>query len=199
MTEEVKQKMFDPFFTTKEIGKGTGLGLSIVHGIVKNHKAYIHVETEVNKGTSISIFFQDMSETEQKQLNLKEAKMQSGNETILLVDDEEIIRDACVDILSEFGYSTIATPDGHTALDTYKKQKENIALAIIDLGMPNMDGKELLQHLLILNPEIKVIIASGYVDDGTKKEMLRKGAKDVIGKPFGVNELLETIRKALDN
>ena len=199
MDEETLKKIFDPFFTTKGVGKGTGLGLAMVYGIVKSHEGYILCESEPNRGTTFEIYFP----VAEKQLMAEEFQedkgMRGGSETILLVDDEEPIRNLGEQIFKIHGYSVLQAPDGESGLKLYREKKDEIDLVVLDLIMPVMGGKKCLEELLQINPKVKVVIASGYSPEGTVKEFLEKGAKNFISKPFNIKEMLQVVREALDN
>ncbi|MFZ0448586.1 MAG: PAS domain S-box protein [Desulfatiglandaceae bacterium] len=200
MDKTTVEHVFEPFFTTKEVGKGTGLGLAMVYGIVKNHDGYIMCYSEPEKGTIFKIYFPAL-ETE----GVKEEKapgeeaLEGGNETILLVDDEESLRQLGKELLRRFGYTVITATDGETAIETWKEKREVIALVILDLVMPGMGGKQSLEALLEMDPGLKVVIASGYSVNGRTKEALDAGARGFIRKPYEIREVLKVIRKVLDH
>lgn len=196
--QETLQKIFEPFFSTKERGKGAGLGLSIVHGIVQSHRGYIDVESEEGKGTVFTIYFPSVSSRSFYQEETRNGIAPGGNETILVVDDEAIIRDILVDMLSENGYNVIVASNGLEALSQYKIHGENISLVISDLGMPAMGGNELFLHLKKLNNDIKLILATGYLEHSSKSEMQERGIKRIIAKPFINEEVLLAIREVID-
>ncbi len=201
MDRKTLEHIFDPFFTTKEVGKGTGLGLAMVYGIVKSHEGYIMCTSEPGDGTTFKIYFPVMEEiparfeTEAKN---NEANSERGSETILLVDDEEILRDIGRDILETFGYTVLLAPDGESALELYKERRKDISLVILDLIMPGMGGKQCFEKLLKINPDAKVVIASGYSINGHTKDALKAGAKAFVSKPYELNKMLQAVRSVLD-
>jgi len=198
MDEETLKNIFDPFYTTKDVGKGTGLGLAMVYGIMKSHEGYIDCESKPNEGTTFKIYFQ-VVEREKVTEELKEdEEVKGGSETILLVDDEKPIRDFGEQIFSRFGYTVLPVSDGESALNLYQEKKDEIDLVILDLIMPVMGGKKCLEWLLQINPNVKVIISSGYSPEETVKEVLEKGAKNFVNKPFNMKEMLQVVRKVLD-
>jgi len=198
MDKATVDRIFDPFFTTKEKGKGTGLGLSIVYGIVKQHQGHITCYSEPGIGTTFRIYF-PLADSESRDESWKEeVPIQGGTETILLVDDEEIVRDIALKMLTEFGYTVITACDGKDALARYEESKERISLIILDLIMPEMDGKACLKEILRLAPEAKVLIASGYSDAETLTNIKTLGAKEFVEKPFNTRSLLQTVREVLD-
>ena len=199
MDKETLKHIFDPFYTTKEIGKGTGLGLAMVYGIVKSHNGYIMCYSEPDEGTIFKIYFPVIKkETESLEQKEEIFPIKGGNETILLVDDEEAIRELGKDILARFGYTVLMASDGETALEIYRENKKEISLVILDIIMPGMGGRKCLEELLKINPELRIIIASGYSMNGPSKEILKAGAKGFIGKPYNINQILKGVRETLD-
>ncbi len=199
MDKEILRHIFDPFYTTKETGKGTGLGLAMVYGIVKSHSGYIMCYSEPDEGTIFKIYF-PIIEKEAERVESKKEKVpiEGGNETILLVDDEEAIRELAEDILTRFGYKVLMASDGETALEIYREKKEEINLVILDIIMPGIGGRKCLEELLKMNPKSRIIIASGYSINGPAKEVLKAGAKGFISKPYDMRGMLQTVRKILD-
>lgn len=200
MDKETLDHLFEPFYTTKGIGEGTGLGLAMVYGIVKSHGGHITVYSEPGHGTAFNIYFPVLVEEniEQETGNEEEAEIRCGHETILLVDDEETILDIGQAMLRAYGYTTIAAENGERAIEIYKMEKNRIDLVILDLGMPVMGGYKCLTELIRIDPEIKVIIASGYRDSDKITEALKGGAAGFIGKPYHLRDLLNKTREILD-
>ncbi len=202
MDEDVVKRIFEPFFTTKEAGKGTGLGLAMVYGIVKNHGGYIKCDSKKGKGTTFSIYLPVIKETstliqadhDERGINFNKG----GSETILLVDDEENILELGKEILEGFGYSVITARDGESAIEIYKKKKDNIALIILDIIMPGMGGKRCLEELLKLNPSAKILISSGYSVNGDTLSSMEGKVQGYISKPYNMNQLLKSVRQILD-
>jgi two-component system cell cycle sensor histidine kinase/response regulator CckA len=192
--------IFEPFYTTKGIGKGTGLGLAMVYGIVKNHGGHIACYSEPGKGTVFKIYFPALvyEDFEQKTDGIDDTEFRGGNETILLVDDEEIVRNHGKDMLAKFGYNVITAEDGEKAIELYKAKKDNIDLIILDVGMPGMGGQKCLDELLRINPEVKVIICSGYDISGKLKKSLESDISGLIGKPYSLKDMIKKVRKVLD-
>lgn len=199
MDEETAKRMFDPFYTTKEVGEGTGLGLSTVYGIVRNHGGFIAVATQPGAGTTFKIYFPAVEKIEEQPAKEKQVEGElGGNETILLVDDEDYILEIGDEILTLFGYRVLTRPNGEDALEYYRKKKDRIDLIILDLIMPGLGGKKCLKELLKINPDVKVIITSGYAAVSSKKEIFAEGAKGMVDKPFEMKQLLREIRRVLD-
>jgi two-component system cell cycle sensor histidine kinase/response regulator CckA len=198
MSRETVERIFEPFYTTKEAGKGTGLGLATVYGIVKQHNGYVTCYSEPGEGTTFRIYL-PVAEME---IDLDAATTYAvpafGTETILLADDEEFIRDLGEKILKRFGYTVLTTANGKEALDLYRREKGRISLVILDLIMPEMGGKQCLEELLQIDPDVKVIIASGYSAIGPTKESLEMGTKGFVNKPYDMRQVLEVVRRVLD-
>jgi len=198
MDKDILEHIFEPFYTTKKTGKGTGLGLAMVYGIIKGHQGYITCYSEPGEGTAFKIYLPTI-EQEAESEELKEEKMPvGGTETILLVDDEQSIRELGKDTLAKFGYKVIMAPDGESALELYREKKKKIDLIILDLIMPGMGGRKCLEKLLKINPQVKALIASGYSVNEPTKEALEAGARGFISKPYDLKQMLKAVRKALD-
>jgi two-component system, cell cycle sensor histidine kinase and response regulator CckA len=196
--KDTLEHIFEPFYTTKGVGEGSGLGLAMVHGIVKHHGGYIKCYSEPGQGATFKIYFPAMiAEEEQKQTE-DVPDPESGTETILVVDDEEYIRDLGSRFLKKAGYEVITASNGKEALDTYQERGHKIALVLLDLMMPEMGGKQCLEELLQLNPSIKVVIASGYAANGPTKDALEAGAKGFVNKPYNMRQVRKVVREILD-
>jgi CheY-like chemotaxis protein len=199
MEKETLERIFDPFFTTKEKGRGTGLGLAMVYGIVKSHAGYITCESETGHGTCFRIYF-PVIEYEAGKIHDKKSPspIKGGVETILLVEDEDKNRELGEEILSDFGYNVITASDGEKAFEYYRNNTREIDLVILDLIMPGIGGRKILEGLLEIDPEAKVIITSGYASVESTQEVMRMGAKDFISKPYEMKTMLKVVRKVLD-
>jgi PAS domain S-box-containing protein len=198
MDRETLEHIFEPFYTTKGPGEGTGLGLAMVFGIVKQHHGFINCYSEAGHGSAFKIYLPAVRSETQSDQPVVTAIPQGGTETILLVDDEELIRDLGKRVLRKAGYTVLTASNGKEALELYRKEQSRIALVILDLIMPEMGGKECLERLLEINPTMKALIASGYSADGPIKGVSATGSKGFVAKPFDVRQVLELIRKALD-
>ncbi|MBI4964283.1 MAG: PAS domain S-box protein [Desulfomonile tiedjei] len=198
MDQETLNHIFEPFYTTKASGEGTGLGLAMVYGMVKQHGGYIICNSEPGMGTTFNIYL-PVIPNEAKSENATETRILSrGTETILLVDDEEMVRDLGKRILERSGYAVLTAANGLETLDEYKKEGHNISLVILDLMMPEMGGKQCLEDLLKIDPQIKVLIASGYSAAGETKKAIELGASGFVDKPYAMKGLLEAVRRVLD-
>ncbi len=201
MDEETLKRIFDPFFTTKEPGKGTGLGLSTVFGIVKSHGAHIGCYSEPGVGTSFNIHFpaHDSPEPFPHRPPAENESVLRGNETVLVVDDEEDLRNLWESMLTGVGYRVVKTDSGENALEVFHSGKERFDLVILDLGMPGMGGARCLEELLLTHPDTKIVVASGYSDNEQVRSVLESGASGFIAKPFQRTDFLRTVRRVLDS
>jgi CheY-like chemotaxis protein len=198
MGKDTLKHIFEPFFTTKEIGKGTGLGLAMVYGIVRQHGGHIWCYSEPGKGTIFKIYLPALVSDEDIEQTQVGPMPQGGSETILLVDDEENIRDLGSRILTKAGYTVILASNGKEALEVYERRGSEIALVMLDLIMPEMGGKQCLDSLLSLNSSVKVVVASGYSADGPTSDVLAAGAKGFVNKPYDIRKVLEVVRRVID-
>jgi len=193
-------RIFEPFFTTKEVGKGSGMGLSMVFGIVKGYNGWIRVESEKNDGTCFQIYLPRFEIPKQEIIpeKIADPEIKGGNETILVVDDEEIVLSICQDYLSGAGYKVITAPDGETAIKIYQRGPEKIQVVMLDLTMPKLSGVETMKRLMEINPDVKVLLASGYTAEGLNASLLSDDGRAFIHKPFEEEELLRALRDILD-
>ena len=200
MDERTKKRIFEPFFTTKGVGKGTGLGLALVYSIVDNHGGIIDVESQVGKGTAFNILLPTEEQRfESATIIKKEVQDVSGGiETILLIEDEDLLSDLVKAILVSKGYTVLIARDGEEGLALYIQQRKQIDLVITDLGLPKLGGDEVLKRIKIENPHAEIIVASGFIDPHVKSEMYKAGAKYFIQKSYLPDEVLRTIRNVLD-
>ena len=195
MPKNIKDHIFEPFFTTKGSEVGTGLGLATVYGIIKNHQGHITVNSKPGQGTTFTIYL-PVFEKKVIEENVV-ARIIKGNETILIVDDEEDMRDMLSKQLEPLGYKALFANDGFQAIRVFNEQKHDIDLILLDMIMPKMAGKETFYKLREINTDIKVLIMSGFTQNSTDKEMLSDGASGFIQKPFELHELSRTISKIL--
>lgn len=199
MRREVLDHIFEPFFTTKKPGEGTGLGLAMVFGIVQGHGGHITCHSEPGTGTTFRMYFPVIEIEQQPNEDTERAQPVCGTETILIVDDEDLIRELGQRFLSRAGYTALAAGNGREALEIYRNKKQEIALVILDLIMPQMGGIECLEKLLQIEPNAKVIIASGHLPDGNVRESLLRNAKGFVRKPYNLEEILKVTREVLDH
>jgi len=197
MDERTKARIFEPFFTTKALGRGTGLGLATVYGIVKGHWGMINVYSEPGYGTTFSIYLPAPGLDEMEEMKAPEP-IAKGKETILLVDDEEIVLDVSREILEFLGYRVHAVANGQEAIALYGEKRDEIDLVLLDMIMPGMSGGETFNRLRQIHPEAKVILTSGYSINGQAKEIIDRGCRGFLQKPFHLEKLSRTLREVLD-
>lgn len=200
MDGKTKEMIFEPFFTTKEVNKGTGLGLSIIYGIIKQHNGYINVYSEPGTGTTFNIYLplikQTLKVSREKQADVSVPV--GGTETILVAEDDTLIRKFVTAILTEFGYRVIAAEDGEDAINKFVDNKDSIQFVISDVIMPKKSGRELYEKIKSIKPEVKILFLSGYSKELIhKKDLLEEGI-EIIPKPVKPDDLLRKIRKRLD-
>jgi two-component system cell cycle sensor histidine kinase/response regulator CckA len=200
MDENTRQRIFEPFFTTKVKGKGTGLGLSVVYGVVKNHNGFVRVDTEIGRGTTFHLYFpaplQSAHAVERAVGSLVD--IPGGNESILIVEDEEPLLNILSGLLKSKGYRVFMARDGFEAVDAYEEHHNDIAVVVSDLGLPKMTGQDAFLRMKSLNPKVKVIFGTGYLDPELKTELLNLGARGFLSKPYSQDELLKRIRELID-
>ena len=196
-TKKPKKRIFEPFFTTKEKKMGVGLGLASTYGIIKNHGGLITVRSELEEGTTFSIF---LPASEKPFVSEKEqsAKLLVGSETVLLVDDEEMILNIGEKILSSMGYTVLRALSGEQAIELYQKNGDTIDLVILDMIMPGIGGGETFDKLRTIDPHVRVLLSSGYSVDGQATEILQRGCNGFIQKPFDIKQLSQKIRGVLE-
>jgi two-component system cell cycle sensor histidine kinase/response regulator CckA len=198
MEKETIECIFDPFFTTKEIGRGTGLGLASAYGIIKSHRGYIDVQSKKGEGTKFSIYLPASEKKIKEPVKASEQVVQ-GTGTVLLVDDEEMVMEVGRDMLEAIGYSVLIARDGKEAIEVYRKNWHSIDIVLLDMVMPNISGSEAYDRMKEINPDIKVLLSSGYSIDGQANEILKRGCNGFIQKPFNINEFSGKIRVILKN
>jgi len=199
MDHETLNHIFEPFYTTKEAGKGTGLGLAMVYGMVKQHGGYIVGYSEPGMGTTFKIYLPVTATETKTETPAKKLIIPRGTEIVLLVDDEEMLRDLGKRILERSGYTVLTAANGKDALNIYGKQRSEISLVILDLIMPEMGGKQCLGELLKIDSQVKVLIASGYSAAGETKKAIESGARGFVGKPYDMRHMLNAVREVLDS
>ena len=198
--EKVRAQIFDPFFTTKEKGKGTGLGLSVVYGVMKEHHGFVNVDSDPGKGATFNLYFPISQEVVPVAVKLSDESenIPGGHETLLIIEDEETLLAMLKVVIEEKGYRVITAMDGLQGLEAYRSLKNDISLVVTDVGLPKITGDALFLELKKLNPAVKVILASGYIDVNSKSEVLKAGVKEFIQKPYFPDEVLKKIREVLD-
>jgi PAS domain S-box-containing protein len=198
MDEQTKKRIFEPFFTTKEMGRGTGLGLASVYGIIKGHSGVIDVHSEKGHGSTFTIYL-PASEKEIVRKGRVVTDILKGEGRILLVDDEDVIVDVGSEMLGVLGYKVSVARSGREAIEIYKEKQNEIDMVILDMIMPEMDGKETFQALKSIDPGVKVILSSGYSADSGSTRMMEQGCCGFIQKPYSMNTLSQKVKEVLDS
>jgi PAS domain S-box-containing protein len=198
MDDTTRIRLFEPFFTTKELGKGTGLGLAVVYGIVKNHNGFIEVESELGKLTTFTLYLPVAQRTHTLIEKEEQEEIPGGSETLLVVEDEDSLLRLVKGLLQEKGYQVFTARDGVEAVETYLLHRNEIALVFADMGLPILGGWDAFLKMKELNPNVKVVFGSGYLDPNAKSELLKLGAKDFLQKPYTPDTILRRIREVLE-
>jgi CheY-like chemotaxis protein len=200
MDKETLQRVFDPFYTTRCMGDGhgKGLGLAASHGIIRNHGGVIEVWSTVNVGTSFSIILSQLEESDRLDCGAHQEEMLMGFETILLVDDEEIILEMGREVLEELGYRVATAISGDAAVEIFQSGEE-FDLVVLDMIMPGMDGPETFSRLQEINPDVRVLISTGHTIDSAAEGMLDAGCKGFILKPFSISAFSYKLREVLES
>jgi nitrogen-specific signal transduction histidine kinase/CheY-like chemotaxis protein len=199
MDEATLSRIFEPFYTTKEKGKGTGLGLAMVYGIVKQSGGYILVDSKEGKGTTFRIYFpRTKEEARPSAPEISSSAPSTGKETVLVVEDQDEVRNLVEEILGMQGYTVLKASNGDEALQLGKSRKKPIHLLLTDMVMPGMNGKELAERMQKMSPGMKVILMSGYAEEGLIQWGTIMQGMDFLKKPFRVETLIQKVRKVLD-
>jgi CheY-like chemotaxis protein len=198
MSEAALQHLFEPFFTTKEVGQGTGLGLATVYGVVKQNEGFIQVLSEAGKGTTFRIYLPRLRSHSVSESKPAEAEPDRGRETVLVVEDEQVILDMCRIMLEKLGYRVLTTCSPREALRLAAEHAGSLHLLLTDVILPEMNGRELSQRLRASYPELKHLYMSGYTADVIAHQgMLEEGVR-FIQKPFTMRSLAARVREVLD-
>jgi PAS domain S-box-containing protein len=200
MDAETRSRLFEPFFTTKEQGKGTGLGLATVYGIVKQSGGYVIVDSEPGGGATFKVYLQRLEAgvDEPEPLVRIDADRPSGSETVLLVEDEEVVRNLVREILERNGYAVLEARNGAEALELGQSSADPIHLLVTDVVMPKMSGRDLAERLVAIHPETRVLYMSGYTDGAISEQSVLDPRTDFLLKPFTFDDLAQKVRKVLD-
>jgi two-component system, cell cycle sensor histidine kinase and response regulator CckA len=195
---QVREHIFEPFFTTKPIGKGTGLGLSVVYGIVQQHEGSIHVYSEPNQGTTFKIYLPAVENLQDAPIDSPAAIPFRGTETILVAEDDPMVRDIACRILEKAGYTVIAVPDGDQALTVFRERRHEISLILLDAIMPKLSGHDAYRCIKNECPDARVIFCSGYDPETAQSQFAIDEQLRLIEKPYDPETLLRTIREVLE-
>lgn len=197
MDRKTRQRIFDPFFTTKSMGRGTGLGLASVYGIVKGHDGQIEVISEKGRGATFIIYLPASSKPLQEE-KTPSGKLIKGSETILLIDDEEVVLNVASKMLQSLGYTVLSAGGGREGVSLFRRQHDIVDMVILDMIMPEMSGSEAFDALKRIDPTVKVLLSSGYSIDGQAARIMERGCNGFIQKPFNLATLSQKIRTILD-
>jgi PAS domain S-box-containing protein len=197
MDHYIQQRIFEPFFTTKDQGKGTGLGLSVVYGVVNSHNGFIHVQSEPGKGSRFSLYFPLLTDRESIRRATRRHRLLRGSENVLVVDDEESVSDVIGGMLRDLGYTVTLAHSGQQALALYAKRKR-FDLVVLDVNMPEMSGRETLFKLKEIDPNVRVIISTGYGTKSMESLPLHEVVDGFLEKPYQLEELSKAVRAVLD-
>ncbi|MDJ0783566.1 MAG: response regulator [Desulfosarcinaceae bacterium] len=199
MPPEVRERIFDPFFTTKEMGRGTGLGLASAYGIIKGHGGYIDVSSTPGKGTAFTLYLPAVDAVDTKTKAAKKQLLHHGEGTILLVDDEDVVLNVGHQMLDKLGYTVLPARSGGDALQLFAQHKSSLDLVILDMVMPDMNGGDVFDKLHDMQPDVPILLASGYSLEGKAEEILERGCRGFIQKPFSITTLGETVSAILQD
>jgi two-component system, cell cycle sensor histidine kinase and response regulator CckA len=199
MEKEVLSHIFEPFYTTKATDRGTGLGLAMVFGIVKSHMGHITCYSEPGMGTTFRIYLPASTAEVKSDVPMNSEMPAGGTETILLVDDDETLRTLGTEMLAVAGYKVMIATNGREALEVYTRNKDEISLVILDVVMPEMGGQECFDELIRIDPQVKILIASGFSGNGPGKNVPKRRGAGFIAKPFDLKQILLAVRRCLDS
>ncbi len=199
MDEKTRERVFEPFFTTKGPDKGTGLGLAVVYGIVKQHNGFIHLYSEPGKGTTVRIYFLAVDAMPDPDGTAPSEAIRGGNETILLAEDDESVRKLTERALTGYGYRVLIARDGAEAVDIFRRHGHEIAMAVLDVVMPKMGGKQVYEEVADASPRLKVLFLSGYSADAVHERFVLHPGLAFLQKPFDLPSLIRKVREVLDS
>jgi PAS domain S-box-containing protein len=194
---EHMNKIFDPFFSTKESEFGTGLGLAMVYNIINQHNGFITVYSEPGAGSTFNIYLPEPPEADEKAVTVLESPVEKGEGVILVIDDEETVRFIAESLLKECGYDVVLAGSGREGIEIFRRMKDGIKAVLLDMAMPGMSGKDVYPELKKIRPDVKVLLASGFRQDGRVQETLELGIQDFIQKPYSIAELSKKIRRVI--
>ena len=198
MDPAVRERIFEPFFTTRAMGRGTGLGLATAYGIVRNHGGRIQVLSQEGKGSTFHVTLPASDKPVEAAMRTAKEIHSGGSETVLLVDDEEVVREVGEQLLKKLGYRVLTAGGGKEALAKFSEDPSQIDLVILDMIMPDLGGKEVFEQLRAKRADTRVLLSSGYSLDGQASEILHQGCDGFIQKPFDLKQLSSKVREILD-
>jgi CheY-like chemotaxis protein len=194
--DRIRERVFEPFFTTKPEGKGTGMGLAVVYGIVRAHGGLVSVDSSLSRGTTLRVRI-PQHEEEAVAPSRTQTPPAMGQGTVLVVDDEEVIRNLASKILARLGYRVITCEDGVAAVEVFAERYREIDLVILDLAMPRMGGRDCLARLKVIDPNVRALVSSGYREDTDVEQLLAGGAAGFLRKPYVASELGEAVARTV--
>jgi CheY-like chemotaxis protein len=197
MTNEVVDHIFTPFFSTKELGRGSGLGLSMVYSIVKQHQGFTIVYSEPGVGSTFRVHIPMHHSGIEEEKNLEERMLPKGSGTVLIVEDEEIIRENAAQILVRCGFKILLAANGEIGVDLLKKYHEEISLVLLDMVMPRMSGSEVYREIQSIAPTTPVLLSSGFKQDSRVQDLLAKENIQFIHKPYTLHDLANRVNRAI--
>jgi CheY-like chemotaxis protein len=198
MSGRVMDKLFEPFFTTKDEKSGTGLGLAVVYGIVQNHDGFIDVRSAVGEGTTFEVYLPVSNEMLRENVNESvDQTLAAGRGTVLVVEDEPQVRKMLQAVLEKSGYTVVSAENGMEAVTQFEMYQKDIRLVILDMVMPEMSGHQCFHELKRIDPNVKILIITGYTTDGSVDDLVREGALQVIEKPFELHEFTAILQQAI--
>ena len=198
MDTKTAAKIFDPFFTTKEQGKGTGLGLAMVYNIVRQQQGFIDVYSEPGLGSTFNVYLPVLIRQGEALPAAQSLDIMRGEGLVLVVDDDELVRSMAEDVLLAVGYSVLTAANGQEGVDLYRQHQARIKAVLLDMAMPVMSGREAFIEMQKINPEVKVLLASGFRKDNRVDEIIRLGVKDFLQKPYTITSLASAIKKVIE-
>jgi CheY-like chemotaxis protein len=197
IAENDLDRIFEPFFTTKEHGRGTGMGLAMVYGIVRNHSGFIEVDSDEGRGSAFKVFLPCDSEAKPEQKPVPTRALPRGSGRVLVVDDEEVVRNVAARMLRNLGYSVETASCGVEAIETYSADGREFDLVILDMIMPEMGGWDCFRDLRRLNPDVRAVLSTGHGMDGMAQRILDEGMLGFVQKPYRASDLARVVASVL--
>jgi CheY-like chemotaxis protein len=198
MSAEVMQHLFEPFYTTKPVGSGTGLGLSIVYGAIKQAGGWITAVSTEGVGTTFDIYLPRCLEEPTQSFTSSRLSVDVRGGTVLVVEDEPVVRSVAQAFLNRGGYTVLTAPDGASALNVLHEHLADIGLILLDMTMPGMTSGEIVQAIRALDPTVPILLNSGYTSNGVVKQMLEEGSvQGFLGKPYNLHQLMERVQQLI--